>query len=952
MKIRKLLSSVLALALVLSFLPTVAFAAAGDYEVKVNFVKEDSYPYNGQAAMRIDLVLNTNGAPVNSIISALLMYDADQFNIIHRSNGSVMSQPANFGTSIPRNQVAANSYVNDDAPYTEVAAYVYTKMDQGVLLLQADIDAADTTEFTSETCLFSIYLGLKDSTTWADLTEDSIRFATAAETAPNAQTSVVGLSDSSGTFYEWRRSSGAADTLTTAPVIEIEGFSFATPPTPTANLTVTAPTFADVAHDYTTVATKDITIANTGDGAATISDVTVSNTKFVISGSGSSVPAGGSITSWKIAPADSLASGTHTATITVTYDGGATATKTVSFKVNADSSAAAQYIQFDIQPVPVVPASAPVITPFSMVGSSVTELYPNETYQMKIGITTLQDVSSLSFPLVFNKNVVEVTGVSLGDAFAPNWYIAIADGLPAKKYQAGSSEFSLSDVNTDGRILLEMNSTDGIYRDFDPAFNPANDSEVFFIVEFKLKDGVAVGASPDFKSLPYGDGTIANWGSYGVATYWGESAPDPDFGDTVPELKGLTVSITNPTVAAKTLKVEIVDPVAGTAAALKSTVPTNKPVTVTNTIGWSTAGGPALTATEKEVTWSVESGGGNIVELADGTATYTPATDYVGPVTVKVASDVDATVFDTYTFNVVDLQITNPTDDTVTVNKTTTPTTPVVAEFKNVTPTDDSAVVWTATKDGTPVTGTDLNTLLGGAGKLTALDPVFTPDSDGTYVLTITNGTYGSDTITFIVSETLDEYILKGTAGLRNKTTSIVVVDGVTAFNPRTNYHEGIKVELVNKTTELVIAIDYTDATGAYELKVDPSIDIKGTDYFIRFSRVGNVDGTLRNESYLFAILPLNVTNTIPAGATKTVSTTRVGLYAGAFVAPNEDKATITDADIQAIKGFVGLKFGQTGYDQAMDINEYDGINGGDLNIVVQNKTAATRTLPVATISP
>lgn len=77
---------------------------------------------------------------------------------------------------------------------------------------------------------------------------------------------------------------------------------------------------------------KAITITSFGNSAATISSVTVDSASFVI-GSISTVPAGGSISTWTVRPAAGLSAGVYTATVTVTYDGSATATAQVSFTV-------------------------------------------------------------------------------------------------------------------------------------------------------------------------------------------------------------------------------------------------------------------------------------------------------------------------------------------------------------------------------------------------------------------------------------------------------------------------------------------------------------------------------------------------------------------------------------------------------------------------------------------
>lgn len=108
----------------------------------------------------------------------------------------------------------------------------------------------------------------------------------------------------------------------------------------TYTLNVTAPAFNPVTYGYTQPEAKAITINNAGNSNSTISSVTVDNKNFVIGGSGSAVTAGGSIRTWTIQPAAGLNVGTHTATITVNYTGGAKATAQVSFTVSQAEQAA------------------------------------------------------------------------------------------------------------------------------------------------------------------------------------------------------------------------------------------------------------------------------------------------------------------------------------------------------------------------------------------------------------------------------------------------------------------------------------------------------------------------------------------------------------------------------------------------------------------------------------
>ena len=101
----------------------------------------------------------------------------------------------------------------------------------------------------------------------------------------------------------------------------------------TYTLNVTAPTFDAATYGYTRPAAQSITITSSGNWQSAISNVTVDSTDFTIGGSGSTVTAGGSIDTWTVQPAAGLAAGYHTATITVTYNDGATATALVSFTV-------------------------------------------------------------------------------------------------------------------------------------------------------------------------------------------------------------------------------------------------------------------------------------------------------------------------------------------------------------------------------------------------------------------------------------------------------------------------------------------------------------------------------------------------------------------------------------------------------------------------------------------
>lgn len=145
------------------------------------------------------------------------------------------------------------------------------------------------------------------------------------EDAELTGTEITGLAPGS---YQVRAKS--TDTSFTG---EAASVTISTGAEPTYTLNVTAPAFDSVYTGYVQPEAKAITISSAGNSDAAISGVTVDNANFVIGGSGSTVPAGGSISTWTIQPAAGLSVGTYTATITVAYNDGETATAQVSFTV-------------------------------------------------------------------------------------------------------------------------------------------------------------------------------------------------------------------------------------------------------------------------------------------------------------------------------------------------------------------------------------------------------------------------------------------------------------------------------------------------------------------------------------------------------------------------------------------------------------------------------------------
>jgi hypothetical protein len=125
-----------------------------------------------------------------------------------------------------------------------------------------------------------------------------------------------------------------------------------TPPSLQSFLVIdTIPAFDAVTYGYAVrPAAKNLTIRNSGNATATISTVALSGpgaNAFELGGTGSTVNAGGSITTRTVQPKAGLAAGTYTATITVTYNGIQTTTATAEVRITVNKVGAGITVVFN-----------------------------------------------------------------------------------------------------------------------------------------------------------------------------------------------------------------------------------------------------------------------------------------------------------------------------------------------------------------------------------------------------------------------------------------------------------------------------------------------------------------------------------------------------------------------------------------------------------------------------
>ncbi len=143
---------------------------------------------------------------------------------------------------------------------------------------------------------------------------------------------ITGLAD--GTYEVRYKATSGALASESASVVIAQGVP------QTFTLEIAAPEFDDVIYNYTQPDSKPLVITSSGNTDSTITGVTADSESFIIGTGSKTVPYGNSISDWTIQPVAGLAAGTYTATVTVTYNGGATASDTVSFVVEKAPQAA------------------------------------------------------------------------------------------------------------------------------------------------------------------------------------------------------------------------------------------------------------------------------------------------------------------------------------------------------------------------------------------------------------------------------------------------------------------------------------------------------------------------------------------------------------------------------------------------------------------------------------
>ena len=228
---KRILSMILSLVMLISLLPTAAFAAGGDYDVDIVASRFSTVQYNEKDTMRLDFMLKTSDdAKVLGVQTALIYVDLEKFDIIQRtSSGSVMNRTETVSTGeTVQKKYAYDSFYDEENDITLEAKTTYLSSGTDMLMsFEADFGSTSVS-LNESNSLMSVLLGLKEGVTWDDLTADSVRLATREEADKCNEKGVITIKSADNTQYAYLSPIDGTMELTVTPVFETDdSFTFA-----------------------------------------------------------------------------------------------------------------------------------------------------------------------------------------------------------------------------------------------------------------------------------------------------------------------------------------------------------------------------------------------------------------------------------------------------------------------------------------------------------------------------------------------------------------------------------------------------------------------------------------------------------------------------------------------------------------------------------------------------
>ena len=294
MKTKRLLSGLIAVAMLLSLCVTTAFAANSGYKAGLTVSKVDD------STLSVSCDAGPSGASVNiqGVQTFIVAYDLEILKPLLKNKTTF-----ELTTSYASKKIVYEGW-NDPVTLDEwfAGANVWKSADNkvGFALIQpasTDLSSSSAVTLTEVVSLAKFYLGFQTGKSYADVKEDTVRFATAAELKGMSEDKAIRFNDGTdANGFEWSNGEPGTDTLTftsgNEPKVEAKGFTFAgtaAPVTLDSIAVKTAPTKVTynegdsfdktgmvIEATYNDGSKKDITTYTyTPTGALTTSDTTI-----------------------------------------------------------------------------------------------------------------------------------------------------------------------------------------------------------------------------------------------------------------------------------------------------------------------------------------------------------------------------------------------------------------------------------------------------------------------------------------------------------------------------------------------------------------------------------------------------------------------------------------------------------------------------------------------------
>ena len=219
MKMKRTLSFLLVLTMLLSLCVPVASAAGTDYVAGITVSKVD----DAKLSVSVDVGPSGESAKIQAVQSFVLAYDMDVLKLVYSDGFEYTDTLTESPVEMP--DATYEVYRDPSRNTWTTKVYVYAKDNIGYMIVQPANGKGST--LTEAVSLAKLYMGFKTGKTIADVNPKTIRFATAEELEGMSEDKALKLNDGiNKDSYVWNAGDDSS-TLKLTPAVKADGFVFA-----------------------------------------------------------------------------------------------------------------------------------------------------------------------------------------------------------------------------------------------------------------------------------------------------------------------------------------------------------------------------------------------------------------------------------------------------------------------------------------------------------------------------------------------------------------------------------------------------------------------------------------------------------------------------------------------------------------------------------------------------